>query len=586
MNIKNIRISARLAACFGILVAVMCLITGVGMQSLHSVSKASRVVVEDRYVKIALVMEIRENVNSAARNLRNALLARNIEEARRYLDRGAANSAKTTEALGKVEKLISTPRGKELLKAIQEARAAYNTPRDKLRELISQQKKDEGTELLFNEVIPKQDRYFEVLDSFVAFQKSLMDDSVVDGQHTSDSAIALMLELSAVAILLCVLAAWWVTRSITRPLNEAVDVASAVAQGDLTIQIGETTKDETGMLLASLKAMNQNLHRIVSEVRTGSDTINTASSEIATGNLDLSSRTEEQAGALEETASAMEELTSTVKQNADNARQANSLATTASEVAAQGGNVVGQVVQTMGEINDASRKIVDIISVIDGIAFQTNILALNAAVEAARAGEQGRGFAVVASEVRTLAQRSASAAKEIKALIDDSVSRVDNGSRLVEQAGATMSEVVASVRRVTDVVAEISAASNEQSDGIEQINHAIVQMDEVTQQNAALVEQAAAAAQSLQEQSGRLVETVSIFKLGSHEASRARPVPKPVPPKSASKPTAAAPVMSAKAAVPTPGTAAKALPAKPVPASSARSGSKAMPADEGDWEQF
>ncbi|NUT63620.1 methyl-accepting chemotaxis protein [Herbaspirillum sp. C9C3] len=586
MNIKNIRISARLAACFGILVAVMCLITGVGMQSLHSISKASRVVVEDRYVKIALVMEIRENVNSAARNLRNALLARNIDEARRYLDRGAANSAKTTEALGKVEKLISTPRGKELLKAIQEARAAYNTPRDKLRELISQQKKDEGTELLFNEVIPKQDRYFEVLDSFVAFQKSLMDDSVVDGQHTSDSAIALMLELSAVAILLCVLAAWWVTRSITRPLNEAVDVASAVAQGDLTIQIGETTKDETGMLLASLKAMNQNLHRIVSEVRTGSDTINTASSEIATGNLDLSSRTEEQAGALEETASAMEELTSTVKQNADNARQANSLATTASEVAAQGGNVVGQVVQTMGEINDASRKIVDIISVIDGIAFQTNILALNAAVEAARAGEQGRGFAVVASEVRTLAQRSASAAKEIKALIDDSVSRVDNGSRLVEQAGATMSEVVASVRRVTDVVAEISAASNEQSDGIEQINHAIVQMDEVTQQNAALVEQAAAAAQSLQEQSGRLVETVSIFKLGSHEASRARPVPKPVPPKSTSKPTAAAPVMSAKAAVPAPGTAAKALPAKPVPASSARSGSKAMPADEGDWEQF
>jgi methyl-accepting chemotaxis protein len=340
-----------------------------------------------------------------------------------------------------------------LFKAIQDARAAYSPSRDKLRELISQQKKEEATEVLFNEVIPKQDRYFEVLDNFVAFQKTLMQESVVEGQQTSDSAIALMLELSAVAILLCVLAAWWVTRSITRPLNEAVDVASAVAQGDLTIQIGETTRDETGKLLASLKAMNQNLHRIVSEVRTGSDTINTASSEIASGNLDLSSRTEEQAGALEETASAMEELTSTVKQNADNARQANSCHRL--EVAVQGGSVVGQVVQTMGEINEASRKIVDIISVIDGIAFQTNILALNAAVEAARAGEQGRGFAVVASEVRTLAQRSASAAKEIKALIDDSVSRVDSGSRLVEQAGATMSEVVASVRRVTDVVAEI-----------------------------------------------------------------------------------------------------------------------------------
>ncbi|MCO4857760.1 methyl-accepting chemotaxis protein [Herbaspirillum sp. WGmk3] len=586
MNIKNIKISARLAACFGILVAVMCLIAGVGMQSLHSISKASRIVVEDRYVKIALVMEIRENVNSAARNLRNAMLGRNPEEAKRYLDRGAANSAKTTESMNQIEKLISTPRGKELFKAIQDARAAYSTSRDKLRELILQQKKEEATEVLFNEVIPKQDRYFDVLNDFVAFQRTLMDESVAEGQQTSDSAIALMLELSAVAILLCVLAAWWVTRSITRPLNEAVDVASAVAQGDLTIQIGETTRDETGKLLASLKAMNQNLHRIVSEVRTGSDTINTASSEIASGNLDLSSRTEEQAGALEETASAMEELTSTVKQNADNARQANSLAATASEVAVQGGSVVGQVVQTMGEINEASRKIVDIISVIDGIAFQTNILALNAAVEAARAGEQGRGFAVVASEVRTLAQRSASAAKEIKALIDDSVSRVDNGSRLVEQAGATMSEVVASVRRVTDVVAEISAASNEQSDGIEQINHAIVQMDEVTQQNAALVEQAAAAAQSLQEQSGRLVETVSIFKLSSHETPRAQPARKPVPPKASSKPASAAPAAPAKAAGAAPAPAPKALPAKPAAPASAKAGSKAMAADDGDWEQF
>ncbi|MFS2116780.1 methyl-accepting chemotaxis protein, partial [Herbaspirillum frisingense] len=530
MKFKDIKISVRLAACFAILIGVMCLITGVGMQSLNSISKASRMVVEDRYVKISLVMEIRENVNSAARNLRNALLARNPEEATRYLDRGAANSAKTTQALADVDKMVNTARGKELMKSINDARAAYNTPRDKLRELIRQQKKEEATEVLFTEVIPAQDRYFEVLNEFAVFQKSLMDESVIEGQNTTNSAIALMLELSGVAIILCVIAAWLVTRSITRPLNEAVNVASAVAQGDLTVQIADTSKDETGMLLASLKTMNQNLHRIVSEVRTGTDTINTASSEIATGNLDLSSRTEEQAGALEETASAMEELTSTVKQNADNARQANQLAATASEVAVQGGSVVGQVVQTMGEINDASRKIVDIISVIDGIAFQTNILALNAAVEAARAGEQGRGFAVVASEVRTLAQRSASAAKEIKALIDDSVARVDNGSRLVEQAGSTMSEVVASVRRVTDVVAEISAASHEQSDGIEQINQAIVQMDEVTQQNAALVEQAAAAAQSLQEQSVRLSETVGVFKLSSNDAPRAQATRKPLAP--------------------------------------------------------
>ena len=596
MKFKDIKISVRLAACFAILIGVMCLITGVGMQSLNSISKASRMVVEDRYVKISLVMEIRENVNSAARNLRNALLARNPEEATRYLDRGAANTAKTTQALADVEKMIGTARGKELMKSIQDARAAYNTPRDILRELIRQQKKEEATEVLFTEVIPAQDRYFDVLNEFVAFQKTLMDDSVAESQNTTSSAIALMLELSGVAIILCVIAAWLVTRSITRPLNEAVNVASAVAQGDLTVQIADTSKDETGMLLASLKTMNQNLHRIVSEVRTGTDTINTASSEIATGNLDLSSRTEEQAGALEETASAMEELTSTVKQNADNARQANQLAATASEVALQGGSVVGQVVQTMGEINDASRKIVDIISVIDGIAFQTNILALNAAVEAARAGEQGRGFAVVASEVRTLAQRSASAAKEIKALIDDSVARVDNGSRLVEQAGSTMSEVVASVRRVTDVVAEISAASHEQSDGIEQINHAIVQMDEVTQQNAALVEQAAAAAQSLQEQSVRLCETVSVFKLSSNDAPRAQATRKPLAPRPATSARsavktgqAAAPAATSPAAENAATATPPALPAASTKASnkaSAKAGSKATTTDDGDWEQF
>ena len=596
MKFKDIKISVRLAACFAILIGVMCLITGVGMQSLNSISKASRMVVEDRYVKISLVMEIRENVNSAARNLRNALLARNPEEATRYLDRGAANSAKTTQALADVDKMVNTARGKQLMKSINDARAAYNTPRDKLRELIRQQKKEEATEVLFTEVIPAQDHYFEVLNEFAVFQKSLMDESVIEGQNTTNSAIALMLELSGVAIILCVIGAWLVTRSITRPLNEAVNVASAVAQGDLTVQIADTSKDETGMLLASLKTMNQNLHRIVSEVRTGTDTINTASSEIATGNLDLSSRTEEQAGALEETASAMEELTSTVKQNADNARQANQLAATASEVAVQGGSVVGQVVQTMGEINDASRKIVDIISVIDGIAFQTNILALNAAVEAARAGEQGRGFAVVASEVRTLAQRSASAAKEIKALIDDSVARVDNGSRLVEQAGSTMSEVVASVRRVTDVVAEISAASHEQSDGIEQINQAIVQMDEVTQQNAALVEQAAAAAQSLQEQSVRLSETVGVFKLSSNDAPRAQATRKPLAPRpvttarpAAKTGQAAAPAATSPAAATAATATPPALPAASTKASnkaSAKAGSKAVTADDGDWEQF
>jgi methyl-accepting chemotaxis protein len=311
------------------------------------------------------------------------------------------------------------------------------------------------------------------------------------------------------AIILSIL----IVRSITRPVNEAVNVANAVASGDLTSRIDVTSNNETGRLMHALKQMNDNLVDLVGKVRTSTDSIYTASSEIASGNSDLSQRTEEQASSLEETASSMEELTSTVRQNADNARQANQLASGASEVAVRGGAVVGQVVETMSAINDSSKKIVDIISVIDGIAFQTNILALNAAVEAARAGEQGRGFAVVATEVRTLAQRSAAAAKEIKELIGDSVSKVENGTRLVDEAGATMNEIVNSVRRVTDIMAEISAASQEQSSGIEQVNQAVTQMDEVTQQNAALVEEAAAAAESMQEQAHALSQAVAVFKL-------------------------------------------------------------------------
>ncbi|MBP0598002.1 MCP four helix bundle domain-containing protein [Herbaspirillum sp. LeCh32-8] len=307
--------------------------------------------------------------------------------------------------------------------------------------------------------------------------------------------------------------ALYVARIISEPLKDAVSLAQRVAQGDLTADIRAQSRDETGQLMSALKTMNEGLLNVVGNVRAGTDRITTASTEIASGNLDLSSRTEQQAGSLEETASALEELTSTVKQNSDNARQANQLARTASTIAVQGGDVVGQVVTTMASINDASNRIVEIISVIDGIAFQTNILALNAAVEAARAGEQGRGFAVVASEVRSLAQRSASAAKEIKVLIDDSVTKVGAGTTLVQQAGSTMSEVVDSVKRVTDIVAEISAASNEQSTGIEEINRAVAQMDQVTQQNAALVEEAAAAAQSMQEQAGELSSLVSVFKL-------------------------------------------------------------------------
>jgi methyl-accepting chemotaxis protein-2 (aspartate sensor receptor) len=328
--------------------------------------------------------------------------------------------------------------------------------------------------------------------------------------------------LGLVALALFAVVLFLLVRTVvSRPLARAEEAATRIAQGDLDVHLEIHNKDEIGLVLRSLNGISQNLSNVVGQVRRGAEQITSASGEIASGNLDLSQRTEEQASSLEETAASMEQLSSAVKQNADNAAQANQMALAASGIAAKGGEVVAQVVDTMGSINQSSRKIVDIISVIDGIAFQTNILALNAAVEAARAGEQGRGFAVVASEVRNLAQRSATAAKEIKALIDDSVSKVDVGSKQVEQAGTTMQEVVDSVRRVTDIMAEISSASEEQRAGIGQVHEAIAQMDQVTQQNAALVEEAAAAAHALQDQAHELEDVVKTFKLGSNQGAPA-----------------------------------------------------------------
>jgi methyl-accepting chemotaxis protein len=375
-----------------------------------------------------------------------------------------------------------------------------------------------------------------------------------------------MMGLGLLAILAGVAIAWHITHSITQPIKHAVEVAQTVADGDLSGRIEVSSQDETGQLMRALQHMNDSLAKVVGEVRSGTDSMATATSQIAAGNQDLSSRTEEQASSLEETAASMEELTSTVRQNADNARQANQLALTASSVAVKGGDVVSQVVETMDAINSSSHKIVDIIGVIDGIAFQTNILALNAAVEAARAGEQGRGFAVVASEVRSLAQRSAAAAKEIKVLIDDSVSKVEQGSLQVGEAGKTMQEIVSSVRRVTDIMGEITAASQEQTAGIEQVNQAIAQMDQVTQQNAALVEEAAAAADSLQGQAGHLSQVVSVFTLasGAGNSTRRSPVARVAAPvASPAKPRAAASAQPAKApqtlAAPRPKPAATAL---------------------------
>jgi len=410
-----------------------------------------------------------------------------------------------------------------------------------------------------------------------------------DAEASFSASRALLIAVLAFVVVAASVLGWVITRLITAPLAEAVQAAKQISAGNLAFAIAAKGRDEVGDLLHALEDMRESLSRVVSGVRHGADGVANASMEIAQGNNDLSARTEQQASALEETAASMEELGSTVRQNADNARAANQLALNASTVATQGGEVVAEVVDTMKGINESSRKISDIIGVIDGIAFQTNILALNAAVEAARAGEQGRGFAVVAGEVRSLAQRSAEAAKEIKSLISASVERVEQGTALVDRAGTTMSEVVGSIRRVTDIMGEISSASSEQSAGVSQVSEAVTQMDQATQQNAALVEQSAAAAGALTSQAQELVRAVAVFKLagdGSAPAasalskSVAAPVRSPGAPKAVAAPRpAAAPkrVAQAKPAAPAPSLGA---PGAGAPAAPAKAGS------EDDWETF
>ncbi|OJZ13656.1 MAG: methyl-accepting chemotaxis protein [Variovorax sp. 67-131] len=473
------------------------------------------------------------------------------------------------------EKLISEPEEREIYPTLQKLLTEYSLEHNKIVAISHTQENEQATALIRGKSLQLSRDINGALDKLteVNVAGAIRAGETADTVYGEARLWVLGLLLGSVALGLVL--ALWIARIVSRPLSEAVKVAQSVAAGDLTSHIEARTTDETGLLLEALKGMNDSLAKIVGEVRIGTDTIATASSQIASGNQDLSSRTEEQASSLEQTAASMEELTSTVKQNADNARQANQLAVSASEVAVKGGSVVSQVVDTMGSINASSKKIVDIIGVIDGIAFQTNILALNAAVEAARAGEQGRGFAVVASEVRSLAQRSAAAAKEIKTLIGDSVEKVEEGSKQVAEAGRTMDEIVGSVRRVTDIMGEITAASQEQTSGIEQINQAITQMDQVTQQNAALVEEASAAAQSLQEQAGSLVQSVSIFKLDANAlATRASF-------------TRLTPIPRAAAAVkPAPKRPAKALPARREPGSGPAP-QLAMAGDaKGDWTEF
>ncbi len=416
-----------------------------------------------------------------------------------------------TVRLKRMQQIADSPADKQLLQDISRQRDAYQAMRNAL---IKRQNAGENVnDELFDRLFPAAQAYVASVEKLVTKQRQNMDET----QGRADTAarygtIALALG-GGLALLLAGLLSWRLTRSIVRPINEAKAAAESIALGDLTRTIAVQGHDETAELLSSLHKMQQALRQMVGQVRSSTDSIHTASAEVATGNQDLSTRTEKTASSLQQAAASMEQLSGTVKQSADAARQANQLAGSAAEVAVRGGTVVSQVVVTMGEINASSKKIADIIGVIDGIAFQTNILALNAAVEAARAGEQGRGFAVVAAEVRSLAQRSAEAAKEIKSLIGASVDRVESGSRLVADAGQTMSEIVASVQRVSHIIGEVTAAATEQTEGLGQVTAAVGQLDQMTQQNAALVEQGAAAAESLKDQAQRLADAVGTFKL-------------------------------------------------------------------------
>jgi len=525
MNFRNLAIGKKLGLSFAIVIGMLIIVAALAYLRVSGLSDDLRLINQDRYPKTVLVHTVKDELNEQALNMRNLLLMDKADDMEKEYASIAKNTRVITDTLSQLDKVLTSEKGIAQLRALEESRRKYLAARTTFLDNTRKGQRDAALHNLLDEVRPILQIYTTQLDGLIAYQEELMTASGQQSQTQAQQTIVLITVIALAACLIAVTLAVLTTRTITTPLHQAVDVARQVADGDLTMLIRVDTAEETGQMLGALRDMNSALTHIVDEVRTGADNIATASGQIASGNLDLAARTEQQAGSLEETASAMEQLTATVKHNADNARQANQLAVSASDIAVKGGSVVAQVVQTMGEINSSSHRIVDIINVIDSIAFQTNILALNAAVEAARAGEQGRGFAVVATEVRSLAQRSAAAAKEIKQLIDDSVGKVESGSRLVNEAGDTMNVIVDSIRSVADIMGEITTASAEQTQGIEQINQAIVEMDQATQQNAALVEEAASAASALQEQSHRLVDVVDVFKLAAAGGRRTPALP-------------------------------------------------------------
>ena len=510
---KNIKISTRILGTFGVLVVLLLAMVAMALMQFRAMQSSSEVITEKALPSVEVINTL--NTDLVRARLLELRHVNNSEPA--YIADVEKQFEHLQHRLGEekaiYEPLILTEQERQIYTQFLSERERYVELNKQLFEVSHSGDKEKAKELLGGESLKLYNTSSATLQKLIKYNSDAAKAETQAAAAAYKRAITLLVTGAVIAVLIAVMAGLWLVRSIRAPLQQAVQAADRVANGDLSGVIHVERQDETGQLLNALERMQGSLVQTVRTVRQNAEGVASASSQIASGNADLSSRTEEQASALEETAASMEQLGSTVRQNADNARAANQMAVNASQVAAQGGAVVAEVVETMKGINNSSHQIADIISVIDSIAFQTNILALNAAVEAARAGEQGRGFAVVAGEVRTLAQRSAEAAKEIKALITTSVERVQQGTQLVDKAGATMTDIVSAIRRVTDLMAEISAASQEQSQGVAQVGEAVTQMDQTTQQNAALVEESAAAAGALRKQAQDLVQAVAVFQL-------------------------------------------------------------------------
>ncbi len=530
MNNEKIKLKPLLIGGFGIVLFIFLILTSIIFYQVSNIKEINTQVIEKDWVKANSVATIKAATKSNAINTLLLLMVTDKAQVEKINEDIGINKNLITKELETLKKLIYLTEGKELLADIVQARETYVASFSKVNSLLLENKHDEASSAMLNDTLPKLNQLQTKIEALNVLQKKLVEASNAQENQAMQTIFTSLLIGGIVSIIAGILIANYIVHRVMNKIGGEPDyvneVTSQIAQGDLNTRINIDPKDNISILYA-VRQMRNNLREIIGTIRSGSDAIATGSNQIATGNMDLSSRTENQASSLEETAAAMEQLNSTVRQNSDNAEIAKGLVIAATDVAVKGGVVVSQVVNTMSSINNSSKKIVDIIAVIDGIAFQTNILALNAAVEAARAGEQGRGFAVVASEVRNLAQRSAAAAKEIKQLIDSSVHEVDEGSKLVSSAGETMENIVSSIRKVSEIMIDISTSSKEQSQGIGQANEAITHMDGVTQQNAALVEQAAAAAGSLLDEANRLVDAVAVFKLDEGVASTVRTARKP-----------------------------------------------------------